>query len=380
MTRHLRSALAMLALPALMMAEEASVSLTVGSPAPALKVSRWVKGAPVPSLEKGKVYVVEFWATWCGPCRQSIPHLTEMAKKFEGKVTFIGVSVWERGDDPAKLEANVDAFVKEMGDKMVYHVARDTSDAFMTEAWMKAASQGGIPAAFVINGEGQIAWIGHPMYGLDKVLANVVEGKHDLAAAKVEAEKTAAAEARRTKMIGEFGKPLNAAMAAKDYTKVLALTTEATAKFPEQAELFDRSRFTALLHTDEAKAAAMMEAEKAKAEPDLGDFALVIAGEPGLSKSWYDKAVILLEAEVKSPDASPVLWAYLAKALHLDGRSKEAATIQERFVKEARGKASEARMKQYEADLKTYQDAAKASAKPQPATKKAGMKAPAPKG
>lgn len=376
MTRHLRSALALLALPAILMAEGAApASLTVGSPAPALKVSRWVKGTPVPSLEKGKVYVVEFWATWCGPCRQSIPHLTEMAKKFEGKATFIGVSVWERGNDPQKLEANVDAFVKDMGAKMVYHVARDTGDAFMTEAWMKAASQGGIPAAFVINGEGQIAWIGHPMYGLDKVLANVVEGKHDLAAAKAEAEKAAAAEARRSQMTGEFGKPLNAAMAAKDYAKVLSLTSEAAAKFPDLADLFDRARFTALLRTDEAKATVMMEAEKAKAEPDLGTFALVIATEPGLAKDWYVKAVGLLEAELKGPDASPALKPYLAKALHQAGRSQEAVAIQEKYVQEARGKASEARMKQLEADLKTYQDAAAS-----PTPKKAGTQTPVTKG
>jgi thiol-disulfide isomerase/thioredoxin len=61
---------------------------------PPLKVAKWIKGKPVQRFEPGKVYVVEFWATWCGPCRRSIPHLTELAKKFKGKVTFIGVSIW----------------------------------------------------------------------------------------------------------------------------------------------------------------------------------------------------------------------------------------------------------------------------------------------
>jgi thiol-disulfide isomerase/thioredoxin len=321
-----------------------------------------VKGTPVATFVKGKVYVVEFWATWCGPCRQSIPHLSEMAKTFAGKATFVGMSVWERGDSPAKLETNVDAFVKDMGDKMAYNVARDTADAFMANAWMKAAAQNGIPAAFIVNTEGQIAWIGHPMYGLDKALASVVAGTYDMAAAKVEAEKAAAEEALRAKAIGEFGKPLLAAQNAKDYAKLLTLAQEATAKYPSQSEQFERPRFTAMLHLDEAKAEGMLEAEKTKAEPDLVTYAYVIVNEAGLPKTWYVKAVNILETELKSPDASPALWAYLAKGLHLSGRSQEAAVIQERYLKEARGKASEARLKQLEADLKAYQDAAKVSA------------------
>src|SRR5260221_10369818 len=42
--------------------------LSVGDPAPKLEVKEFVKGSPVKSFEKGKNYVVEFWATWCRPC------------------------------------------------------------------------------------------------------------------------------------------------------------------------------------------------------------------------------------------------------------------------------------------------------------------------
>src|SRR6516225_10230386 len=69
--------------------------LKVGDPAPKLEVKEFLKGEPVASLEKGKIYVIEFWATWCGPCRTSIPHVTELQKKHKD-VVFIGVSVWER--------------------------------------------------------------------------------------------------------------------------------------------------------------------------------------------------------------------------------------------------------------------------------------------
>ena len=146
--------------------------LSVGDPAPKLAVKSFVKGEPVSEFEPGKNYVVEFWATWCGPCRTSIPHLTELQKK-NADVTFIGVSVWERD------QAKVKPFVDEMGDKMAYRVAVDAvgekengSEGAMAKTWMTAAGQDGIPTAFIINKEGKIAWIGHPM-SMDKPLEKI---------------------------------------------------------------------------------------------------------------------------------------------------------------------------------------------------------------
>ncbi len=108
--------------------------------------------------------MVEFWATWCGPCRATIPHLTELAHKYKDKgVRFIGVDVWERD---TKLVA---PFLAEMGDKMDYSVALDDvpkdgkpADGAMAKNWMKAAEENGIPTAFVVR-DGKIAWIGHPI-------------------------------------------------------------------------------------------------------------------------------------------------------------------------------------------------------------------------
>ena len=137
--------------------------LGLGDAAPKIEVKEFVKGEPVKEFKKGQIYVVEFWATWCGPCRVSIPHLTALAKKHKD-ITFIGVSAFEQDASLVK------PFVAKMGDKMDYHVAMDDVPAGgpgqsgkMAQNWMEAAKQNGIPTAFVIDKDTKIVWIGHPM-------------------------------------------------------------------------------------------------------------------------------------------------------------------------------------------------------------------------
>lgn len=154
------------------------VTLKVGDKAPAITVDNWVKGGSVTGFEKGKLYVVEFWATWCPPCKESIPHLTKLAHEHKD-VTFLGVTGSERkpssgGDN--RLE-NLEKFVKDQGDKMDYHVGYDANRK-MVKDWLEAAGKDSIPTAFIIDGEGKIAWIGHPM-GMEAPLKEALDhGKH----------------------------------------------------------------------------------------------------------------------------------------------------------------------------------------------------------
>ena len=60
----------------------ALAGLKVGDPAPPIKVGEWVKGDSVAGFEPGKVYVMEFWATWCPPCVAAIPHISELQAKY----------------------------------------------------------------------------------------------------------------------------------------------------------------------------------------------------------------------------------------------------------------------------------------------------------
>ncbi|HRJ50821.1 MAG TPA: redoxin family protein, partial [Phycisphaerales bacterium] len=118
-----------------------AASLKVGDAAPPIKVDEWVKGEAVGSFDKGKVYVVEFWATWCPPCRAAIPHLTTLQREYKD-VTIIGVTGSERRPEsgPDKRLDNLKKFVKDQGDSMNYRVAYD-SDREMVKDWMEAAGR-----------------------------------------------------------------------------------------------------------------------------------------------------------------------------------------------------------------------------------------------
>jgi thiol-disulfide isomerase/thioredoxin len=160
----------------------AGPSLKVGDPAPKLETGKWVQGDPVKDFQKGKAYLVEFWATWCPPCRASIPHLNEVYAKYKDKgLVVIGQNCWERDD------SLVAPFVKKMGDKMTYRVALDdkTTDkkGAMAKTWMEAADRNGIPCAFLVNTKGVIAWIGHPMSLKEDVIEGVLAGTYDLSKA-----------------------------------------------------------------------------------------------------------------------------------------------------------------------------------------------------
>ncbi|QEL16820.1 TlpA family protein disulfide reductase [Limnoglobus roseus] len=148
--------------------------LTIGSPAPELKVNTWVKGDPVAGIEKGKVYVVEFWGTACAPCIKCMPHLSELQRRYKGVVFACLCDEKEKG---------VRDFVAKHDKDMGFRVGWDERGR-MWAAWMVAAGLEGIPTAFIVDATGKVAWIGNPTE-MGEPLRLILEGKYNPQAAVI---------------------------------------------------------------------------------------------------------------------------------------------------------------------------------------------------
>ena len=162
--------------------------LGVGMKAPNLDQVNWVKGDKIAAWQPGQVYVLDFWATWCGPCKATIPHINETAKKYRDQgVNVIGVAIWPKPNMVPTAD-----FVAEKGDEMDYLIAED-KDGATAKAFMESSLSFGIPTLMVIDRKGEIAWIGHPMK-LGGTLEQIIAGTDDRAAAvKADADRRAEA-------------------------------------------------------------------------------------------------------------------------------------------------------------------------------------------
>ena len=131
--------------------------LRAGTAAPAISADTWINtnGAVELSALRGKVVVIEFWATWCGPCRASIPHMNKLHDRWKDKdVVVIGLT-----DESPE---DVRQFIRENGIR--YAVGADSLSSF-------DYGVNSIPNAFVIAGDGTVVWDGYPGRELDQAVA-----------------------------------------------------------------------------------------------------------------------------------------------------------------------------------------------------------------
>lgn len=130
--------------------------------APELVVEKWLSEKPDTS---GKYVLIDFWATWCGPCRKAIPELNDFQKTFQNNLVVIGIS-----DESKRTVKNFKT------PKIEYYSAIDTKKRLKSIYGVK-----GVPHCVLIDPEGIVRWEGFPLlknYELTKeVLTSILNPK-----------------------------------------------------------------------------------------------------------------------------------------------------------------------------------------------------------
>ncbi len=270
---------------------QASTYLNIGDVAPPITAGQWYKGQPISKFQPGKVYVVEFWATWCGPCKANIPHLTELSKQYRKQVQVTGVSVWESTDPTERSYLQkVEKFVRSEGDKMDYTVAADVPEGTTAKQWMTAAGLSGIPASFIVGKDGRIAWIGYPLQ-LDSAVKQVLDGTFDVKAAR---------ERRDLEM--SVIRPIQEALAGKEYRKAIHLIDAAVQKKPDLKRMYDYDRLVALFQVDAIQAESDSNKILEDSRHEIGAYRMIgsiLATQSGLAKGAYEYGLSIIKDALK---------------------------------------------------------------------------------
>ena len=315
--------------------------LTVGDKSPGLAIAKWVRGEPVEAPLRDRVHVVEFWATWCGPCRAGMPHITELQSEFADDVTFIGVT---RED-----EATVEGFLADnaTGDQtwddiIGYRLAIDDRD-WTNKAYMTAAGQGGIPCAFVVGRDGVVEWIGPPG-SIDQPLKKIVDGTWDREAAIAEYKQ----QEKLQQLTGEVG----ALLREQDFAGALErLNQFEKAEGSSKTLLNYRVRVLEIAgRTDEAATAREALVESAWEDAMLlNQIAWTTATNGDPSDLELALKAAKRASELQQNEDGPILDT-LARCYYELGQLDEAIKYQRMAVEHANGQ------RQIEATLKGYLD------------------------
>ena len=310
-----------------------------GMPAPKIQLAQVVHGPEFSGTKDGTVYVLEFWATWCGPCLRAMPHLSELQTHYGDKVHFIGIT-----DEDAET---VERFLKRKrgdgtwADVIGYTLAVDKEQQTNVN-YMGAAGLLGIPRSFIINQQGQLAWVGLPT-DMVQPLQQIVSGTFDIESAAASFQ---------------IQQQLDVPLANRDFAAALDVLTQYLQDHPEDVK-YGRMKLDMLLILERSDELAAYAADFLKIHRDSGPLLNVIAWKLTESASAGDAVLeTALQAALRANELTEVPVAdvleTVARAYYVRGDLDQAIEWQQKAVD------ADQAVERYQQLLEQYQSERKA--------------------
>ncbi len=142
--------------------------IEIGAPAPDIHITDWIKNVPGDQRLEGKYIVLEFWATWCGPCLAAVPHLNELQEHFDqDNLYFISIT----DETPQKAQRILD--------KVDFHSIVVSDQTKQTQIAFGDGKKGleAFPMTVLIDDQGTVQWIGEPKELTIEIIQALVEDR-----------------------------------------------------------------------------------------------------------------------------------------------------------------------------------------------------------
>ncbi|MGY4430676.1 thiol-disulfide isomerase/thioredoxin [Bradyrhizobium sp. F1.13.1] len=202
------------------------------SSAPSLIIENWLRGEPLTNFELGKLYIVEFWASWCDPCVKAMPHLIELQAKYKDEgLEVVGVAAYEKAPTAHEARTKLDAWLTETFSNLNFRIGFDSTGE-MNKLWMDASSSIGVPRSFIVDRDGHIAFIGDPP-DIAHVLPKIINGTWRSSDEAKAADAKRIAEDQRFARFYSIQRTIRSAMKAKDWPAALSAAEEGIAMMPD---------------------------------------------------------------------------------------------------------------------------------------------------
>lgn len=339
----------------------------------------WLQGAPVKEWEKDKVYIFEFWATWCGPCLAAMPHMEQLHQAFKDnpRMQIIGVNVMDR-----KTPEVLKEFIKNRPTPLNYTMAVDVDGKKTREKWLEPLKVNGIPHAFAVK-NGRLIWRGHPSQLSEKTMQAML--KPDFSAASL-AAKGPDAGAREWQHYRETSQKVRELVEkdGKQGAQALLKQVQGSGKFPQdQVIQLKMIPFLVLAEQGKFEEAQSVLNDVSREYPDDYRVQIDIAGTLMEGKSVpagkMDAALVerclnrCIEISRKSNKEASLPWRMMAELRERQGNMKEALQDMEKALSLTSISRAWTKLQKLSGTTETFQslmDQAVAEIKPEPLRKK----------